>query len=86
MTTYSTQEAQTKLGEILGKVKGGETIVLLEEGEAVAEIRPLEMSTEAVLRELEEEGIIGPPGEMPRDFTPLAERPGALARFLESRR
>jgi len=44
------------------------------------------ISEEAIVRQLEEEGILGPPGERPVDFVPLAERPGALARFLESRR
>jgi len=86
MTTYSTAEAPAKLGEILGKVRDGETIVLLQEGEAVAEIRPVATSEEAIVRQLEAEGILSSPGERPRDFVPLAERPGALARFLESRR
>jgi antitoxin (DNA-binding transcriptional repressor) of toxin-antitoxin stability system len=87
MTTYSTAEAPSKLEEILDKVRDGETIVLFQEGKAVAEIRPVAGgSEEAVLRQLEEEGILSPPGERPMDFVPLAERPGALARFLESRR
>jgi antitoxin (DNA-binding transcriptional repressor) of toxin-antitoxin stability system len=86
MTTYSTAEAPAKLREILSKVRDGETIVLLERGEAVAEIRPVAPSEEAVLRQLEEEGILSSPGKQPLDFVPLTERPGALGRFLESRR
>jgi antitoxin (DNA-binding transcriptional repressor) of toxin-antitoxin stability system len=78
MTTYSTTEAPAKLGEILGKVRDGETIVLLQEGEAVAEIRPVTSSEEAIVRRLEEEGILSPSGERPRDFAPLAERPGPV--------
>jgi len=85
MTTYSTAEVQIKLGEILGKVKEGETIVLLEGEEAVAEIRPAQ-TLEATLRQLEEEGIISLPTEPRGELRPVAERPGGLARFLESRR
>ena len=85
MTTYSTAEVQIKLGEILGKVKEGETIVLLEGEEAVAEIRPAQ-TLEATLRQLEEEGIISLPTEPRAELRPLGERPGGLARFLESRR
>jgi antitoxin (DNA-binding transcriptional repressor) of toxin-antitoxin stability system len=87
MTTYSTGEAETKLGEILRKVKEGETVVLLDGEEAVAEIRPVGMSVEDTFRELEEEGVLGPPPIEPRgELTPLAVKPGALTRFLESRR
>jgi antitoxin (DNA-binding transcriptional repressor) of toxin-antitoxin stability system len=86
MTTYTTGEAETKLSEILRKVKKGETVVLLEDGEAVAEIRPLEMSIEATFRELQDEGILSLPTEPRGELTPLAIKPGALARFLESRR
>jgi len=85
MTTYSTADAETKIGEILGKVREGETIVLLEGEEAVAEIRPLPDRSDDPFKELEEQGIIGPPGVPPRDFTPLAELPGTLAWFLENR-
>lgn len=85
-TTYSTQEAQTSLNEILEKVKAGERIVISDEGEEVAEILPiLKLSDDEALRELEEQGIISPPGKPPRDFTPLAELPGTLAWFLENR-
>jgi antitoxin (DNA-binding transcriptional repressor) of toxin-antitoxin stability system len=86
MTTYSTGEVETKLGEILRKVRKGETIVLLEDGEAVAEIRPLEVSAEATFRELQDEGILSLPTEPRGELTPLAVKPGALARFLETRR
>jgi antitoxin (DNA-binding transcriptional repressor) of toxin-antitoxin stability system len=86
MTVYSIGEAETKLSEILHRVKGGETVVLLEDGAAVAEILPVQkLSQDEVLRELEEQGIITPPGKPPQDFVPLADLPGTLAWFLENR-
>jgi hypothetical protein len=53
----------------------------------VAEIRPLqkEDSLEDRLRRLEEQGLIGPPAEPKGKLEPIADRPGALERFLESR-
>ena len=41
MAKYSTQEASAKLEEILAKVRGGEKVVLSDQGEDVAEIRPI---------------------------------------------
>jgi prevent-host-death family protein len=84
--TYSSQEVGTKLAEILAKVKEGERVVITDRGEEVAEILPVRhLSEDESLRELEEQGIISPPGTPPRDFTPLAELPGTLAWFLENR-
>lgn len=86
MTAYSTAEAETKLRDILRKVKAGERIVLLEDGEAVAEIRSVKVAAEDTFRELEAEGILSLPIEPRGELAPLAVKPGALARFLESRR
>lgn len=88
MTTYTTREAEARFGEILRKVRMGERVVLVEEGKGVAEIRPVESeaSSEVALRELIGEGTIIP-AEAPRQkFVPAGRSPGALARFLESRR
>ena len=89
MTTYTTHEAEARFGEILRKVRMGERVILVEEGKDVAEIRPVgkeASSTEVGLRELIEEGTIIP-AEAPRQtFVPAGKSPGALARFLESRR
>lgn len=88
MTVYTTQEAEGRFREILWRVREGERVVLVEEGEDVAEIRPIEKkgSVEDALREWEEEGVIIP-AETPRpELVPAGKRPGALARFLESRR
>ena len=89
MTAYTTGEAAARFGEILRMVREGERVVLVEEGRDVAEIRPLATEVpaqEAALRELIEEGTIIP-AEGPRQkFIPAGKSPGALARFLESRR
>lgn len=89
MTTYTTREAEARFGEILRKVRMGERVVLVEEGKGVAEIRPVDeevLSPEVALRELIEEGTIIP-AESPRQkLVPAGKSPGALARFLESRR
>lgn len=89
MTTYTTGEAEARFSEIQRKVRMGERVVLVEEGKDVAEIRPVERevpSPEIALRELIAEGTIIP-AEAPRQpFVPAGKSPGALARFLESRR
>ena len=92
MTTYTTREAEGRLGEILRKVQEGERVVLVEEGRDVAEIRPLPQEdrqaplVEEALRELEEQGIILPAAAPRQPFVPAGKKPGALARFLDSRR
>ena len=85
--TYSAYEAKAKFSEILRKVRAGQRIVISYRGEAVAEIRPLApQSLEASLKQLEAEGVIGPPAGPQGDLKPVAKRPGALARFLASRK
>lgn len=98
--TYTTKEAAEKLPEILERVKAGEQVLLTENGEQIAEIRPVaesvpgegdpnalsdDDSLEAKLRRLEREGILSPPAKRRGKLGPIAKRPGALARFLESR-
>lgn len=41
---------------------------------------------EAVIRDLERQGIVIPAEDPKGQPTPIAPRPGALARFLDSRR
>ena len=85
--TYSTYEAKAKFSEILRKVRGGESVYVSYRGEQVAEIRPIEKKEdlETTLERLREDGILS--GEAPRrgELKPIARRPGALKRFLESR-
>jgi prevent-host-death family protein len=91
--TYSVQDAREHLEEILDAVRSGESVVISEEGQEIAEVRPAqqeamsgEPSTEEVIRELQEEGVLRAPFVRPHgELTPIAIKPGALARFLASR-
>jgi prevent-host-death family protein len=84
---YSAYEAKAKVSEMLRKVKAGQRVIISYRGEEVAEIRPLETprSLEASLQQLEADGILSHPIRRQGRLTPVARRPGALARFLESR-
>jgi prevent-host-death family protein len=84
---YSAYEAKAKFSEILRKVKAGQRVIISYRGEEVSEIRPLETprSLEASLQQLEADGILSHPIRRQGRLTPVARRPGALARFLESR-
>jgi len=87
---YSTYEAKAKFGEIIRKVRAGKRVVISYRGEEVAEVRPLpkrkSSTLMARLKELEEQGVVGPPKKIKKSsFRPVVRRPGALARFLESR-
>ena len=85
--TYSTYEAKAKFSEIMRKVREGKHVYISYRGKEVAEIRPLEEedSLESRLRRLEEQGVVGPPASPKGKLEPIADRPGALKRFLESR-
>jgi len=84
--TYSVQEVERHIVEILRRVREGERVILSEAGRDIAEIRPLSQSQEEEeLRELQARGILGPLVKPEGSLSPMAERPGALARFLESR-
>jgi prevent-host-death family protein len=85
---YSTYEAKARFSEILRKVRAGRRVRISYRGEEVAEIAPIEpavRSLQASLKRLEEAGLIGPPSRPAGLLRPIAKRPGALARFLESR-
>lgn len=85
-SVYSIQDLEARLEEILESVRRGEHVVVCEEGRQVAEIRPIpEVPIDDGLRELLERGVIGPLVKPEGTLEPIAERPGALARFLESR-
>ena len=84
--TYSVQEVEGHIAEILRRVRDGERVILSEAGRDIAEIRPLsESQEEEELQELQARGILGPLVKPEGTLSPMAERPGALARFLESR-
>lgn len=88
MQVYSTYEAKAKFSEIIRKVKAGQRVIISYRGEQVAEIRPIEPAPllfEGDLKQLQADGIIGPPARRKGKLEPVAKRPGALSRFLESR-
>jgi prevent-host-death family protein len=86
-TTYSTYEAKAKFSEIMRKVREGKHVYVSYRGKEVAGIRPLpkDDSLEDRLRRLEEQGVLGPRPTRKGKLEPIAHRPGALKRFLESR-
>ena len=67
-----------------GKLERGKFFREVAKGEPVKVC--VAIYEEAIVCQLEEEGVLSPPGERPPDVVPLAELPGGLARFLESRR
>jgi prevent-host-death family protein len=86
--TYSTYEAKTHFSEIIRKVRAGQRIVISHRGREVAEIRPLgirNLDLAHRLEDLEDEGVLGRHAAPSGPLGPLARKPGALTRFLESR-
>ena len=86
--TYSTYEAKAKFSEVLRKVRAGQRVTIAYRGEPIAEICPIEnqrSSLEKSLAKLEDQGVLSPARRPAGPLEPLAKRPGALARFLESR-
>ena len=86
--TYSTYEAKAKFSEVIRKVRAGQRIVIAYRGEEVAEIRPLDnpgTRLEKAIARLEDRGVVGHRQRPTGDLQRLAKKPGALARFLESR-
>lgn len=86
--TYSTYEAKAKFSEIIRKVRAGQRVVIAYRGEEVAEIRPIEGNgnrLEKSLGRLEDRGLLSRARKPTGPLKPLVRKPGALARFLESR-
>lgn len=84
---YSTYEAKARFSEILRKVRAGQHVTISYRGHAVAEIRPVYGAdrTEETLLALEEQGVLSRPVAPEAEMKPIARKPGALKRFLESR-
>jgi len=88
VTTYSTYEAKARFSEVVRKVRAGQRVVITYRGAEIAEIRPIQPRGEGLARSLnrlEDEGILSPRRRPYGPMRPLARRPGALTRFLESR-
>ena len=85
---YSTYEAKARFSEVIRKVRAGQRVVIAYRGEEIAEIRPLEnraASLEKTLARLEDQAVLGRRAKPTGPLRPLARKPGALKRFLESR-
>jgi prevent-host-death family protein len=85
---YSVYEAKTHLSEILRQVKQNRTVVITDRGHEVARVMPMEEKTsfEKRVEALERAGVITPALSSKKiEFRPIAHRPGALKRFLETR-
>jgi prevent-host-death family protein len=87
--SYSAAEARARFSEILRKVRAGESALVTYRGRTVAEIRPSgeALSQEARIRMLEKAGVLAPAAKSHNGMLrPIADRPGALQRFLDERR
>jgi len=95
MSTASISEAKAKLSALLERVKAGETVTITDRGVPVAQIVPLNGTTEvdwdARLEKLERQGVIRrpkkklPPGWL--SARPLPQLEGSvLEALLEERR
>ena len=85
--SYSTYEAKAKFSEIMRKVRSGQSVLISYRGREVAEIRPVtkEEDEAAIVRRLEDEGVVGRALEPGAVLEPIGNRPGSLKRFLEER-
>lgn len=87
--TYSIYEAKARFSEVIREVREGQTVTVTYRGEPVAEIRAIRQSKAPTLDErldrLERRGALVRPARARSNFRMVADRPGALARFLTER-
>jgi len=87
-TVYSTYEAKARFSELLRKVRAGQRVVIAYRGEEIAEVLPIERSGGGLaksLARLTDGGVLVPARAAAGPLRPIARRPGALTRFLDSR-
>lgn len=85
--SYSVDEAKTKLGEILRRVKRGRSVTISERGREIARVVPIakQDSLESRLDYLEKTCQLTRATGTVKDIRPIAHKPGALRSFLRSR-
>jgi prevent-host-death family protein len=87
--TYSTNEAKARLSELLSRVRKGDVVTITQRGEPTAEVSPVTHAETSLARRLDEllrKGIVSVPASEPKvALKKLANKPGALRRFLDSR-
>lgn len=86
---YSIYAAKAKLSEIIRLVKKQQKIIITDRGVPVAQITSIpkenKETLEANIKELVESGQVQLASKPPSAIQPIAERPGAVKRFLEDR-
>ena len=86
---YSIYEAKARFSEVIREVREGETVTVSYRGQPVAEIRALRQSATPTLDDrlehLERRGALIRSARPGPDFRKVADKPGALARFLAER-
>lgn len=85
---YPVHEAKAKLSELLRSVKRGRTVTISEHGREIARVVPIRATTDlpSRLERLEREGVMLPAAGAVTDVRPLLRKPGALRRFLSTRK
>ena len=86
--TYSLYEAKAKLSAIVRKVREGQPVIVTLNGKPVVEIRAIalrENGLDGRMTELAEQGVLVRPRKGPFGLRRVAQRPGALERFLDER-
>lgn len=84
----SLYEAKARLSALVRQVREGRRIVITVHGKPAAELRPIGPAPKTIedrLAELIAQGIVVPARDPKAPIRPMARRPGALKRFLESR-
>ena len=85
---YSIYDAKARFSELIRRVREGRTVLVSYRGEPVAEIRPIQDAGDDLARRLnmlEGLGILVRESERADELRPIAQRPGALQRFLDER-
>jgi prevent-host-death family protein len=77
------RELKTRLGQYLNRVRRGETILVTDRGEPVAELRPVNGGTDplsAAVQKLAARGMVSPPTRSEAsDFAPIRLREGSAS-------
>ena len=85
---FSIIEAEARFSELLRLVRAGKTVIVSDQGEPVAEFRPIKRASSTIekrLDELERRGVLVRSTAPEQPITRVARRPDAVKRFLADR-
>ena len=85
--SYSAYDAKAHFSEVMRTVRSGKRVRITYHGRPIAEIVPLPQQAgtlEERIEDLESRGVLSQPGRI-ATLRPLAQRKGALERFLKDR-